>query len=52
MSSHVAMRRWAPRCCVLGRTHIYLDMGAPCVLASLRPSSASRRAIILKEVLA
>ena len=36
MSGHVAMRRWAPRSCVLGRTHIYLDMGAPCVLASRR----------------
>src|SRR3989337_3035048 len=42
-------RRWAPRSCVLGRTHIYFDMGAPCVLASRRPSSASRRAITLNR---
>src|SRR3970040_562055 len=51
MSGHVAMRRWAPRCCVLSRTHIYLDMGAPCVLASRHPSSTSRRAITLNRAL-
>ena len=51
MSGHVAIRRWAPRCFVLGRAHIYFDMGAPCLLASHRPSSASRRAIIPKAAL-
>ena len=38
MNGHVAMRRWTPRCGVLRPT--------PCVLASRRPASASRRAII------
>src|SRR4026207_2125546 len=42
---HVVTRRVAPPYCVLGRTHIYPDMGAPCVLVWRRPSSASRRAI-------
>src|SRR3989304_1244324 len=45
----VRLRPGPPGSCVLGRTHIYLDMGAPCVLASRRPSSASRRAITLNR---
>ena len=38
MSSHVAEPRWTARCGVLGRAHIAVDMGAPCVLASHRPA--------------
>jgi hypothetical protein len=38
MSSHVAGPRWAARYGVLGRDHIAVDMGAPCVLASHHPA--------------